>query len=166
MALVKCSECGNENAVSAATCPKCGARLKMGTGKKLLIGLGAFVLLGVIAAAGGKKPEGSTTVQAAAIQGAQAVAAAAARGTLEFGKPTVKTTMGMTKVDVEAKNISGQEIKGCMVTATFKKGDTILGTANGAVNEVPAGGTRTAQLIGTDAVAGYETMKLEASTCF
>jgi hypothetical protein len=27
MALVKCKECGNENAKSATTCPKCGAKL-------------------------------------------------------------------------------------------------------------------------------------------
>jgi hypothetical protein len=165
MALVKCKECGNENAKTAKTCPKCGASLGMSTGKKMLIGVGGLVLLSALAAAGGKK-NGSTTVEAAAVQGVQAVAAAQTAGTLEFGKPNVKPMGSMTRVDVEVKNVSGHDLKGCMVTATFKKGDTIAGTANGAVNELPAGATKTAQLMGTDSVAGYETLKLEASTCF
>lgn len=48
MALVKCKECGNENAKSAKTCPKCGASLKMSLFKMVLIGSGSFVLLVVV----------------------------------------------------------------------------------------------------------------------
>jgi hypothetical protein len=158
MALVKCKECGNENAKNAKTCPKCG--------KKVLIGVGVFVVLSMLAAAGGKK-NGSTTVEAAAIQGVQAVAAAQAAGTLEFGKPTVKPmAAGMTEIDVEVKNVSGHDLTGCTMTATFKKGDTILATANSAVNQLPAGVTRTAQFVGMGSTAGYDALKLEASTCF
>jgi hypothetical protein len=94
------------------------------------------------------------------------VAVSEKHATLEFGKPTVKVAMGMTQVMVEAKNNTGTSIEACIVTATFKKADTILGTANGAVNGVPAGATRTAQLMSTDDIKGYDTVKLEASTCF
>ena len=55
----------------------------------------------------------------------------------------------------------------CLVTATFKQGGTILGAASGAVNELPPGSTRTAQLITTDKLGGnYDELKLEAGTCF
>lgn len=175
MALVKCKECGNENAKDAKTCPKCGTSLKMGIGKKILIGLGAFFVLGLIAQAGGKGGEqriqpvqAAVAVTTTPVAGAVGtpVAVSEKQATLEFGKPTVKVEMGMTQVMVEAKNRTGTNIEGCMVTATFKKADTILGTANGAVNDVPAGVTRTAQLISTDDIKGYDTVKLEASTCF
>jgi hypothetical protein len=85
-----------------------------------------------------------------------------------FGKPTVKDLgggMGMTKVMVEASNSTELPVS-CMVTATFKQGETILATANGAVNSVPPGTTRTAELMTMDKIRGYDTLKLEASTCF
>jgi hypothetical protein len=84
---------------------------------------------------------------------------------LQFGKPTVVSNYGLLQVKVMAKNVSGRKIS-CMVTGTFLRGDTILGTANGALNEVAAGSTRTAELISNDKVKGYDTLKLEASTCF
>lgn len=175
MALVKCKECGNENAKDAKTCPKCGTSLKMGIGKVILIGLGGLFVLGLVAQAADKGGErhiqpvqaagAETTTRAPGPVGTP-VAISEKHATLEFGKPTVKVEMGMTQVMVEAKNRSAADIQACVVTATFKKGDTILGTANGAVNDVPAGVTRTAQLVSTDSIKGYDTVKLEASTCF
>jgi hypothetical protein len=174
MALVKCKECGNENARDAKTCPKCGTALKMGIGKKILIGLGGLFVLGLIGQAGkdGEPLAQPVQVAVAATRTPVAglvntpVAVSEQHAVLEFGKPTVKVEMGMTQVMVEAKNRSGTNLKGCIVTATFKKADTILGTANGAVNDMPAGVTRTAQLVSTDHIKGYDTVKLEASTCF
>jgi hypothetical protein len=176
MALMKCRECGSDVSTSAGACPKCGAPVVTAPGalkriaKAVGYGFAGLIALTVIGGIASKKSASSSaspsTLETAAIQGAQAVAAAAARGTLDFGKPTVKVTMGMTEVAVEAKNVSGQDVGACMVIATFKKGDAILGTANGAVNQLPAGATRTAQLMGSDNVTGYDTLKLEASSCF
>ncbi len=176
MALSKCKECGNEVSTAAKACPKCGAPAPKGfsIGRILLGVVGAFVALSVLGAVvGGRHQDnGSKQVTQAGVTQPPAVpeqANAPERETdvtLEFGKPRVKTSMGTTDVDVEAKNVSGHDVKGCMVTATFKNGDTIVGTANGAVNQLPAGATRTAQLMGTDAVAKYDTLKIEAATCF
>jgi hypothetical protein len=86
--------------------------------------------------------------------------------TLQFGKPTVKDAgFGMTKVMVQVKNVTDSQIS-CMVTATFMKRDTILGTANGNVNDLRAGFLKTAELMTTDQVRGYDTVRLEPGTCF
>jgi hypothetical protein len=179
MALVKCKQCGNENAKDARTCPKCGTSLKMGLGKKVLIGFGALILLAAIGNAGkndqARVAQGSlasSPVSNGATDDSQPtndpVALSEKEATLTFGKPTVKGMgggIGMTKVMVEASNSSRLPVS-CMVTATFKKGDTILATANGALNSVPPGTTRTAELMTMDKIIGYDTLKLEASTCF
>ena len=86
--------------------------------------------------------------------------------TLQFGKPTVKDAgFGMTKVMVQVKNVTDSQIS-CMVVATFMKRDTILGTANGNVNDLRAGFLKTAELMTTDQVRGYDTVRLEPGTCF
>jgi antitoxin component YwqK of YwqJK toxin-antitoxin module/predicted nucleic acid-binding Zn ribbon protein len=84
---------------------------------------------------------------------------------LRFGKPTIKAKTGMTRVIVQARNMTDQETT-CVVTATFMKGESILGTARGAANSVPAAGTRTVELFTVDDIRGYDTLKLEAGTCF
>jgi hypothetical protein len=84
---------------------------------------------------------------------------------LRFGKPTVKTGMGMTRVIVQAQNITDRDTS-CIVMATFLKGATIMGTAKGALNRVHAGGTRTTELLTIDGVKGYDTLKLDAGTCY
>ncbi len=66
MALVKCTECGNEVATTAAACPKCGAPVPKGRPKPkallfVLGGLGLLLgtcLIGVVAAA--VKPSGAS----------------------------------------------------------------------------------------------------------
>jgi len=150
------------------------------------LGFGVFVLLGIIfqltttpeeraalraareqrQGAEPRQPaERQRPAESALYKLAQAVSTAAAADTLEFGKPTVKSQAGMVTVLVEVTNKTDHQVS-CVVTATFKKGDTILSAPTGAVNEVPAGGTRTAQLMSADSVAGYDSIKLEASTCF
>jgi hypothetical protein len=89
--------------------------------------------------------------------------------TLEFGKPTVKVArtfgMAMTRVIVQAKNVTDRKVD-CLVTATFMNGDSILGTATGTVNGVPAASTKTAELVGIDDIKGYDVLKLETGACF
>jgi hypothetical protein len=46
------------------------------------------------------------------------------------------------------------------------RGDTILGTANGHVSAFRAGSVKTAELMTTDRIRGYDTMRLETGTCF
>lgn len=43
-----CKACGKEVEPSAKVCPSCGQKLKMGFGKKLLIGIGALIVLAII----------------------------------------------------------------------------------------------------------------------
>lgn len=86
--------------------------------------------------------------------------------TLQFGKPTVKDTgFGMTKVMVQVKNVTDRQIS-CTVTATFMKRDTILGTANGNMNDLRPGSLKTAELTTADQVRGYDTLRLEPGACF
>src|SRR5690348_9176540 len=118
MALVKCKQCENENAKDAKTCPKCGTSLKMGFGKKLLIGVGGFFVLAAIGNAGSKNHSGVAQASLASSPVSQGddsptaknpVALSEKQATLTFGKPTVKDMgagMGFTKVMVEANNPS------------------------------------------------------------
>jgi hypothetical protein len=88
------------------------------------------------------------------------------QGTLQFGKPTVKETgFGMTRVMFQAKNMTDRPVT-CIVAATFMLRDGILGTARGTVNAVGAGSVKTAELMTTDKVRGYDELKLETGGCF
>ena len=93
------------------------------------------------------------------------VAVSATHEVLQFGKPTVTRNFGMTEVKVMVKNVSGQQVT-CFLTGTFLQGDTILGTANGTVNALAPGATKTSELMSNDTVKGYDTLKLEPSACF
>jgi antitoxin component YwqK of YwqJK toxin-antitoxin module len=85
---------------------------------------------------------------------------------LSFGKPTVKPARyGITRVLVEAKNVTQHQVT-CTLTATFLKGDSIIGTADGILSDVSAGDTKTAGFTTSDNVAGYDTLKLKTSSCF
>lgn len=175
MAMIKCGECGADVSTKADKCPSCGAPVKKrGIGLKLVGGLVGFLVLAMCTAALSEKDEEVTTEVTAAKATAEAAPPAAperpkAKSSLgdylSFGKPTLKPVMGsMSEVLVEVQNKGSMGIT-CMVTATFKKGGEILGTANGAVNDVPSGGTKTAQLMSTDSVEGFDTVKLETSGC-
>ncbi|GEM_PF-565425 len=85
---------------------------------------------------------------------------------VHFGKPTVRDTgFGMTRVMVQVRNVTDRPVT-CLVTATFLKGDTILGTANGTVNAIGASSVKTAQLMTMDRIRGYDTVRLETGGCF
>lgn len=180
MALKICTECGNQISSDAPACPKCGKKMGMSLIKKVLIGFGVLVVLGAIGNASDKgrsessasPPHTRTTNvsdgEPVAGNSGPARAVSETRATLSFGRPTVKPFGGNmgTKVMVEATNNTSRSVT-CVVTATFKQGGTILGTANGALNDVPAGGTRTAELITMDKIgSSYDELKLEAGTCF
>jgi antitoxin component YwqK of YwqJK toxin-antitoxin module/ribosomal protein L32 len=120
--------------------------------------------------AGGPAPTGSEDGKRGAgpgpaVPSAEPAVVADSMAPLRFGKPTVKATMGMTRVLVQAQNVTSHEVT-CVVAAVFLKGETIMGTARGTLNSVPAASTKTAELLTVDAVRGYDTLKLEADTCF
>ena len=71
----------------------------------------------------------------------------------------------MTRVMVQVRNVTDRPVT-CLVTATFLKGDTILGTANGTVNAIGASSVKTAQLMTMDRIRGYDTVRLETGGCF
>jgi len=52
MAMKPCKECGQEVSSSAKKCPHCGAKLKGGILKKLLIGAGGVIIIIIIASIG------------------------------------------------------------------------------------------------------------------
>jgi len=153
----------------------------MGLGKKLLIGFGVVFVLAVVGNLGSRGDQvANPVVQADAVPPrteaapasvvAQPVAAAPVAlsdrvSPLRFGKPTVKTDMGMTTVMVQATNATDRGVS-CMVTATFLRGDTILATANGVLQQCAPGATKTVELMSTDGPKGFDTVRLEASTCF
>jgi antitoxin component YwqK of YwqJK toxin-antitoxin module len=85
---------------------------------------------------------------------------------LRFGKPTVKkTSRGVTKVLVEAQNVTNRKVS-CTVKATFLKGESIIGTASDILNGIPAGNSKTAELTTDDDVEAYDTLKLKTHICF
>lgn len=49
MALKKCEECGNDVSTEAASCPKCGARIKKKSGFLRLIGGAVLILITLVA---------------------------------------------------------------------------------------------------------------------
>jgi hypothetical protein len=63
MALVSCPECEKEVSDQAAKCPHCGAKLRMGTFAKSVIG--ATVVLGLFLAYGASIPEHEAKANAA-----------------------------------------------------------------------------------------------------
>ena len=71
----------------------------------------------------------------------------------------------MTRVLAEAKNVTKHQVT-CTLTATFLKGDSIVGTAHAMLSDVSAGDTKTAEFTTSDDVAGYDTLKLKTSSCF
>ncbi len=83
---------------------------------------------------------------------------------ISFGRPSIRSQHGLRTVLVEVTNNRSASVT-CTVTATFKKGDTILGVAEGVVNDLPPGGTKTADLLTEDRITGYDSLKLEAGTC-
>jgi hypothetical protein len=86
--------------------------------------------------------------------------------TVQFGKPTVRdSAFGMTRVMVQVRNVTERKIT-CVVEATFMKQDTILGTAQGTVNAISAGSAKTAELMTTDKIRGYDILKLDTGACF
>ena len=120
-------------------------------------------------AAPAEQPGGQVTDSRPPLSPTSPVVFRGAQEALEFGKPTVKVERGlgmlMNRVMVQARNVSDQRMN-CLVTATFLRGDTILGTASGAVNGIPPAGTKTAQLMGTDDIKGYDSLRLETGACF
>jgi hypothetical protein len=72
---------------------------------------------------------------------------------LSFGKPAVRTSGSTTLVDVEVTNTDAAA-HSAFVNADFYDGDNLVGVANGAVNDLGAGQTKTATLFVTGKAIG------------
>jgi hypothetical protein len=59
--MTKCKTCGHEVSTTAKRCPNCGAKLKMGFFKKALIGIGAIIVIAIIANAAGGGNKNTTS---------------------------------------------------------------------------------------------------------
>lgn len=69
-------------------------------------------------------------------------------GDWKFGKVVTKSTFGVVTATVRATNVTGESRSGLFTVTYFDKGGNILGTANGAANNVAANKSVTVQLLG------------------
>ncbi len=97
----------------------------------------------------------------AATEAPAAPAAAAPAGDIVFGEPVI---FDPSIIGVTAMN-PGDTIKSFFVKATYKNGDTIVGTASGAVNDLLPGQTRAATLLAQEPIpAEYESVRVDVDT--
>ncbi|MBI2938812.1 MAG: hypothetical protein HYY04_00105 [Chloroflexi bacterium] len=85
---------------------------------------------------------------------AKTTASATAATKIKVGKPAVKTALGLPMIDVEVTNGDASS-HSFTVQAAFLKGDELAGILLGAVNDLTAGATKTASLMGTGEISGY-----------
>lgn len=166
MALVKCKACGNDVATTAKACPKCGAAAPAHlSGGQILSGLvfGGIAIYLFATFWGGGSTDGTETREARVVE-TVARYAPPPRPPLQFGKPAVKKMSGLTTVMVEVRN-AGSTVTSCTLVGTFKLAGEIVAVANGAVNDLPAGDTKTAQLMAGE-IRKYDSLKVEESACF
>jgi hypothetical protein len=71
--------------------------------------------------------------------------------------------LGANTVGVPTTNAS-ELVKSFTVTATFKNGDTIAGTASGAVNDLPPGQRRAVTLLSQALPATFDSARVEVTT--
>lgn len=71
---------------------------------------------------------------------------------------------GISKVVGEIKNNDSGKHSATLKATFYDADGKILGTASGAVNDVASGETKTFELMTTDEVAGYATMKVAVDT--
>ncbi len=70
-------------------------------------------------------------------------------------------------VAAELKNDSGKDVEGMIFTVTFYDGDNKrIGTAQGTVSDLVAGGTKTVSFLAMDDYTGYKTIKFQIDTSY
>jgi len=106
-----CKACGKEVAPSAKVCPSCGQKLKIGFGKKILIGVGVLIILGII----GSKSSDKTTTTTASSSTAKPTA------TTEPVKPAELSKEGISSnVTISVKGFESQDTIGDNQFSTAK----------------------------------------------
>lgn len=71
---------------------------------------------------------------------------------------------GGYEVEGEATNNDTIEHSATLIATFYDSSGAILGTADGAVDQLAPGQTKTYQLIGSDSITDYASMKVEVST--
>jgi hypothetical protein len=85
-------------------------------------------------------------------------------GGITFGKVLDLSANGLNMVAVPVTN-AGDTVKSFTVKATWKTGDTIAGTAIGAVNSITPGQTRAVSLIAQEAIPStFDTVRVDVDT--
>ena len=97
------------------------------------------------------------------IREAKTTPGADAAAKIKFGEPAVKTNAGFTTIDLEATN-GDTAVHSFTVQIAFLKGDELVGLANGAVNDLEAGQTKTATLAAVGAIPAYDKMIVNVDT--
>ncbi len=83
---------------------------------------------------------------------------------IEFSNIVIKDNMGFTTVEGEAKNTDSTAHSFTIVVGLYDSSKKLVGTATGAVNDIAAGDTMTFTAMGTEAVKGIKTHKVQVDT--
>lgn len=101
MALVKCSECGNDVSKDAAACPKCGKPVKKKGGFLKLLGTGFLVFIGLTIVIGAMSSAGKHSGSSGSVNAESA--APAAETVLTVPAATLVTDYDANEVAADAK---------------------------------------------------------------
>lgn len=144
-----CKDCGTEVSKSAKTCPKCGAKLKGGVGKVILIILAIIVVFSVVASAtGGDKNDSSNINSSQSSSSTTATDEHANDQAYQISKkfetvnePEMTIEYGYPKINGSIKNISGKNLSYAQIQfSLYDEDGAQIGSAWTNINNLDADG--------------------------
>ena len=157
-----CKDCGTEVSKSAKTCPKCGAKLKGGIGKVILIILAIIVVFGVAAGAtGGNKKDSANINSSNSSQSSSSTTTTdehandqAYQISKKFetvSEPEMTIEYGYPKINGSLKNISGKDLSYAQIQFNLYDEDGAqIGSAWTNINNLDADGIWKYEATGLD----------------
>ena len=154
-----CKDCGTEVSKSAKTCPKCGAKLKGGIGKVILIILAIIVVFGVAAGAtGGNKSDSaninssqSSSSTTATDEHANDQAYQISKKFETVSEPEMTIEYGYPKINGSLKNISGKNLSYAQIQfSLYDEDGAQIGSAWTNINNLDADGVWKYEATGFD----------------
>lgn len=83
---------------------------------------------------------------------------------IEFSNTIIKSQVGITTVDGEAKNTDTSKHSFTLLVAFYDKDKKLIGTATGAINDIAAGGTKTFSAIATGDYSKADSHTVQVDT--
>lgn len=133
---------------------------------KVLTVIGAIVVIAIISSAANSGKSSNSQSVPAASTGAQPATATPASDAskMTISNSSYSSSNGMQQVVGEVKNNDSSKHSATLKATFYAADGSIKGTAEGAVNDVAAGETKTFTLMTSDDVAGYASMKVQVDT--